>query len=433
MYFQANIHAPAPGLKSPTYNTALKKTSAYLNSLARHDAFKSIPHFKPLFAPPDELISELTLKLDQAFSDVLILGTGGSSLGAQVFNAFADKSPEMARRSLRIHFPDNLSEDSLNILAAMDVSRTHFIVISKSGSTPETLAQLAICLQNVNENVVSSDIQKHFTFVTSCAPSPLRNVAAEWSFPIVEHPDDLSGRFSAFSAVGMLPAAIAGLDLDKIITGARQMLTEIMHSQGPGRTAFSQNIALQYMMYKEHAVRQTVTMCYDNRLICYMRWFAQLWSESLGKDGQGLTPISALGPRDQHSQLQLFLDGPSDKYYTVIYQESPECPTSQTIHHGIFGDKQTAYMNGISINDMVVAEAKATIQSMIEKKRTVRVISAQHFDITNIAALMASAMLETMTMAHLIGVEAFDQPAVNRSKELTSHFLINKQPIKPAH
>ena len=226
---------------------------------------------------------------------------------------------------------------------------------------------------------------------------------------VLEHDPGIGGRYSGLSNVGLLPAAILGLDIAALRAGAQQALAPVLAQRPPAEVPAALGAALN-VAAAAAGKNITVLMAYADKLERFSRWFVQLWAESLGKDGKGTTPLGALGPVDQHSQLQLFIAGPRDKLFTIITVDAagkgPRIDPAQARRAG------EADLGARTIGDLVAAQGRATAETLARNGCPVRVIHLAKLDETSLGALMMHFFLETIIAAHLIGVEAFDQPAV---------------------
>lgn len=343
-------------------------------------------------------------------SAIFVLGTGGSSLGAQ---ALADLVPFGKNQAPRICFFDNLDARTFaDALAACDLKTTRFLAISKSGSTPETLMQTLAAADAIKASG-GKHLDHHFLIVTEAKPSPLRRFAEALGCPVLDHPAGIGGRFGVLSVVGMLPALLMGLDAKAVRAGARAALADEM---GPTSGA-----ALHFALSQAGKLRETVLWPYADRLRTFGAWWRQLWAESLGKNGQGPTPVAALGPVDQHSQLQLFLDGPGAALFTVISTDTagqgPAAPKADAERLGL------SYLAGRRMGDLVAAEARATAETLAKRGRPVRRIHVPQINEAALGALFMHFMLETVIMGRLMRIDPFDQPAVEEGKALARKYL----------
>jgi glucose-6-phosphate isomerase len=346
-------------------------------------------------------------------SEVFVLGTGGSSLGGQ---ALADLLPFGGRRIPRLRFFDNPDPVRFEeALEAVDLKATRFLSISKSGGTAETLMQTFAAAEALRRAGAGNHLGQHYAVITETKPSPLRKFAEAIGCPIVEHPAGIGGRYSVLSVVGMLPAMLMGLDAAAVRAGAAQVLAAC-RSGGLGDASPAAGAALHFALTRDSGLRETVLWAYSDRLRTFGPWWRQLWAESLGKAGQGTTPIAALGPVDQHSQLQLFLDGPGGALFTFLVPESagkgPLVSREEAQRFGV------DYLGGRHMGDLVDAEARATAETLSRRGRPIRTMRLKQVDESAMGALFMHFMLETIVMGRLMGVDPFDQPAVEEGKVL---------------
>jgi glucose-6-phosphate isomerase len=243
----------------------------------------------------------------------------------------------------------------------------------------------------------------------------MRRVGGEHGIEMLDHDPNIGGRYAALTAVGLLPAKVAGLDIQAVRAGAAEVVerTFLTDAAEPALGA-----ALHHALLKKGKT-VSVIMPYCDRLSAFSAWHQQLWSESLGKKGHGTTALRALGAFDQHSQLQLYLDGPCDKFFTLVLlrQENTGAaiPASK--------EKPLGYLSGHTIGDLMAAEQRATVETLVGNKRPVRVLSLDALNEESMGALMMHFMLETMVTGRLWGIDAFDQPAVEQGKRLARECL----------
>ena len=375
----------------------------------------------------DDLLSSLEPFVErfQTFEDVLILGTGGSSLGGQTLLSLRKSQ----HKSPRFHFLDNIDPHTFhNLFSTLSFEKTGVIAISKSGNTSETLMQLLICLQQGLLSLSQANLKDHFLIISEPHDNGIRRLAKTYNLPCLDHPTDIGGRFAVFTIVGMLPAMIANINVKALRMGARQVLASTLAAV-KSQDCLPLQGALAHMALAKRGITQTVLMPYIDRLTTFTLWFRQLWAESLGKrskdnKGQGITPIQALGTVDQHSQLQLYLDGPKDKLFTIITLDHHE--NSFEMNLPAVGHPAVDLFQGKTMGDLMMAEQKATIDTLRHHHCPTRVIHLKILDENTLGGLMMHYILETLAMAHLMDVNPFDQPAVEEGKILTQHYL--KQP-----
>jgi glucose-6-phosphate isomerase len=357
------------------------------------------------------------------FEHVIVLGTGGSSLGGQTLVALKDQGFGPQNGRPKLWFMDNVDPSTFTELAArLPLARTGLIVISKSGTTAETLTQFLTLLPEFEARVGKDRLAEHVIAITEPSDNALGRLAARIGCPILDHDPKVGGRFSVLSLVGLLPAMIAGLDVGAVREGAASVLDPVLQASDAGALPPAVGAALSVGLARERGIGTTVLMPYCDRLGYFGFWYRQLWAESLGKGGNGTTPVRAMGTVDQHSQLQLYLGGPADKMFTVLILDTagkgaPIAPSS------LGGDKSMAYLENRSLGDLLLAEADATAATLAKNGRPTRIMRIATLDEKVMGALMMHYMLETMFAAQLLGVDAFDQPAVEEGKILTRQYL----------
>lgn len=412
------------GLDRSRYNEFLGETEGSLASLrAAHDD-GSLPLLRfPAKTSDMDSIEAVAERYIESFDDVIVLGIGGSSLGGQMLVALTSPAPTgQLTDTPRIHFMDNIDPHSFDVLfAAVEPTRTAFIVISKSGGTAETLTQFLFALDVFGHALGKEALSNHFTIITEPGDNPLRRIAEAKGFETLDHDTGVGGRYSALTNVGLLPATIAGIDASAVRDGAQAVINPILNGISAMDCAPANGAALSIALMRERGLTSTVLMPYVDRLAYLGFWYQQLWAESLGKNGSGTTPLRAVGTVDQHSQLQLYLDGPRDKMFTLIFNNS--AGVGGTILPNLADDPALAYLSGRRMGDLLDAEQRATAETLAKNGCPTRLITVDAIDERSVGALMMHFMLETIIAADLLGVDAFDQPAVEEGKVLARQFL----------
>src|SRR5579863_108646 len=346
---------------------------------------------------------------------VAVLGIGGSSLGGQALTALRRVASPV------VEFHDN--PDPFSWTAALkrfDLKKTHFIAISKSGGTAETLMQALTAAEALTKAGVKS-LKKHFTIITEPKKSPLADFADAIGASRLDHPEGVGGRYSVLTVVGVLPAILMGIDVKKLRAGAQAILEATLSANSAADAPAAQGAALHQALTTQGKLATTILWPYADKLQVFGGWWRQLWAESLGKDGKGATPVSVLGPVDQHSQLQLFRDGPGNALFTLV--------SIDTKGRGAMAPKARAkplgldYLAGKRLGDLVDAESRATAQTLSKNGRPVRQIHLSKVDEFEMGALMMHFMLETILMGRLMGVDPFNQPGVEEGKILARQYL----------
>jgi glucose-6-phosphate isomerase len=369
-------------------------------------------------------IREAAARFD-GFDTVLLLGTGGSSLGARTLAALVDGGLGLWKRGgRRLVVAENVDPFGFEkLLAAVDLKSTGVLAISKSGGTAETLAQLHALLPHLAASVGAAKIAKHVTIVTEPTDNALRRIADRFALPTLPHPPTLGGRYSVLSAVGLLPACLLGLDIEALRAGAAQARDAALAEPETSLPAHGAALAVA-LAAQGHT--QTVFCAYADILGPFGQWYAQLWAESLGKGGKGTTPLRAVGTVDQHSQLQLWLDGPADKLFTIVSQTSRD--KGPRYDAATLADPALGYLAGRTMGDILDVAARATAETLARRGRPVRLMHVETLDETSLGALLMHFMLETVIAADLFGIEPYEQPAVEEGKILARRYLQGMAP-----
>ncbi|MGM0446455.1 MAG: glucose-6-phosphate isomerase [Bacillota bacterium] len=376
----------------------------------------------------DEVIEEIKEYADNnkdKFDNFVILGIGGSALGSIALQTALNDGYHNEKKSLpNIYVPDNVDPDNFrSLLETLNIEKTVFNVISKSGTTPETMSLFMIAKKAV-ENVVSSkNISKHFIATTSKDSGYLREIAKKENFKMFYIPDNVGGRFSVLTPVGLVFAAFAGIDIDELLAGAAYM-KEICSTSNVWENPAYLNGVLQYLAYKKGKV-MSVMMPYSNALKDMADWYRQLWAESLGKeknrDGEvvnvGPTPIKALGATDQHSQAQLYMEGPFDKVINFI--EVLEFNNDLKIPDIYEEIKGVAYLRGKSLSELINTEKRATELALIKRERLNNTIILPKVNEFTIGQLFYLLELQTALVGELLNINAYNQPGVELGKNYT--------------
>lgn len=411
------------GLEGEPFAAMLEKTGGALHEIRRAYQDNSLPMLHLPEASEDiEALKPIAERFRHDFVNIIVLGTGGSSLGGQTLCSLADIGFGPRDGSPHIHFLDNIDPNTFDTMfKQIGASRTGFIVISKSGGTAETIAQFNVCLDAVINSVGEAAVPNHFLMITEPGDNPLRRISKARGLLTLDHDPGVGGRFSVLSNVGLLPAMIAGLDPMAVRAGADEVLQTALAAELPGDCEAAVGAAINIGLFRDKGATSTVLMPYVDRLSNFGFWFQQLWAESLGKDGTGTTAIAALGARDQHSQLQLYLDGPGDKMFTLLTLDVAD--KGRPISHGTSGDMSLLYLEGRTMGDLMAAEQDATAATLAEKGCPTRIVKLKELNEKTLGALLMHFMLETVIAAHLLDVNAFDQPAVEAGKVLARRYL----------
>ena len=415
----AGIH-PA-GLSRARFEPWRAKAGESLARLRDARTAGRAPAFVGLADRRDDLpaVERLARHFTTGFDTVLILGTGGSSLGGQAVAALVQRGFGPPPGSPEVCFLDNVDPDTFHAMASrLDPAKTGVLAISKSGGTAETLCQLAIVMAWLGAANGDSHLSQHVAVMTENRESPLGQIAADHGLAVLDHDPDLGGRFSVLCTAA-LPAMLLGLDVGELRAGAAAANAAALAADDPGQSAPALGAAVQVALARGAGVSQSVLMPYCDRLFWFARWYRQLWAESLGKQGHGTTPIDAIGTVDQHSQLQLYLDGPADKLFTLV--NVPAGDQGPAVDPYLVPGAD--YLADATMGQLFDAEARATRESLLAHGRPVRTIDLEALDAYRLGALFQHFMLETAVAADLLGVDAYDQPAVEDGKQRTKSFM----------
>lgn len=361
-------------------------------------------------------VADLAAAWRERFERLVLFGIGGSSLGAQTLAVL--RRPDAPR----LEVPDNIDPQTMDtVLAPEGLEKAGFLLVSKSGGTAETMVQSLAAVQALERYLGVDAVKRHCLAVTENTDNPMRRLAKHYDIPVLEHDPQVGGRFSVLSLVGLLPAMMLGLNVGAIREGAAGVLERCLGSSAAAASDPAIGAALSVALQRERGVSQSVLLCYIDSLFGFTRWYRQLWAESLGKEGHGTTPVDAMGPVDQHSQLQLYLGGPADKVFTVVTGEP--AGAGPIVDSGLASAIGADYLGGHSIGDLVAAEQRATIETLIANGRPVRQIRIPRLDEQAFGALFMHFILETIITAGLIGIDPFGQPAVEQGKVLARQYL----------
>jgi glucose-6-phosphate isomerase len=417
MHYRQDVAACLSSVSEQALNDTLKDAEAALTWLRAEVDGGALAAFEVCRQAADLAdLEKLAGGLRQRCDRVAVLGTGGSSLGGQALCALStDKAAP------KVRFLDNIDPATLDaVFADTAPDRLGLVIISKSGATAETLAQALTIVPQLADKA-GEGLRERVVVITESGDTPLRRLAARWNFTIRDHDPGIEGRYAVFSLVGLLPALIAGVDGKAVREGAAATLSQAVAADGAADVPAAVGAALSVALNRERGIGISVLMPYSDRLIKFTQWYRQLWAESLGKDGKGTTPVEALGAVDQHSQLQLYLDGPADKMFTIIAPD--HAGTGATIDAGLAAELGLDYLAGRTVGDLMAAEARATVDSLVGAGCPTRVLAVDRVDAATVGALMMHYMLESVIAARLLAVDPFDQPAVEDSKVRARAYL----------
>ncbi len=377
--------------------------------------------------------SEIVAKIEKVagsirtqFEAFVVLGIGGSALGPiaiqQALNHLHyNDLPADKRNGPRFYVEDNVDPERMKaLLDVIDVEKTCFNIITKSGATAETMSQYLI-ISSLLKQKVGEGWQKHIVATTDTEKGNLIKLAHKEGFELFYIPASVGGRFSELCPVGLLPAAVCGIDIRGMLEGAAEM-DKRCHSDDVWKNPALLEATLQYILMQDMDINIQVVMPYADSLKYMADWFCQLWAESLGKNvtrkgmaiNAGQTPTKALGVTDQHSQLQLYTEGPYDKVITLLKVGAYR--NEYTIPHGCEEFANVAFLGGKSLNQLIDAERQGTEYALYRSGRMSQTITLPEVNANTIGQLIYFFELATAYAGELLDIDAFNQPGVEESK-----------------
>ncbi|MFL5540550.1 MAG: glucose-6-phosphate isomerase [Longimicrobiaceae bacterium] len=387
------------------------------------------------YALPDEAetvraIEQFAAGVGQTFSTIVVLGIGGSALGTialrtallhPLWNELSDEEREFFPR---LYVLDNVDPATIGpFLDRLDIRRTLFNVVSKSGGTAETMSQYLIIRERLQQELGDGYV-RHLLFTTDPKKGVLRQIADAEGIATLPIPSSVGGRFSVLSAVGLLPAAMAGIDVSALLAGAAEMRDRCDTGELRKNPAGVYG-ALQYLADTEKGANVQVMMPYSDPLRDVADWFRQLWAESLGKRKSragddvfvGPTPVKALGTTDQHSQVQEYVEGPFDK--TITFLAARERPADVAIPklHAELGE--LGYLGGRTLGELLDTERLATEAALAKRGRMNMTIELPRVDARALGGLFMLLEIATVYAGFFYGIDPMDQPGVELGKQLT--------------
>lgn len=359
------------------------------------------------------------------FDHVVVLGIGGSALGnialqqtlrSTVWN-FLSKEERMGFPKIMIW--DNIDPDWIGAqMDLIDPSKTLFNVISKSGTTAESMASFLIVKGILMARGL--DPKRHILITTDPQKGVLREIAKQESIPSLPIPEEVGGRFSVLTAVGLVSAAMSGIDVTQVLKSAQHTCKQLQHAQLSENPAGM--IALTHAHFIQRGMSMSVMLAYSNRLYALADWYRQIWAESLGKrynlEGEevftGMTPIKALGATDQHSQIQLYVEGPRDKVITLLCVDQFD----RTLHiPAIHQDVEAlSYLGGRTMNELMQAELDGTQVALTQMGVPNMKVIFSTINEESVGAFFFVYELATVILGALMNINPYDQPGVEAGK-----------------
>ncbi|MGM0548626.1 MAG: glucose-6-phosphate isomerase [Bacillota bacterium] len=407
-----------------------KAVQAQQNILAAAEAgemgFMELPYNQK------EVVKELkqtATELKDKFDNFVVLGIGGSALGniavqTAINDPYYNLFEEARDGYPRLFVSDNVDPEGIKaLLAKLDPQKTLFNVISKSGSTAETMSQFLLARKFIAEAVGEDQVGEHFIATTSKDSGYLIEIAKREGMKKFFIPDNVGGRFSVLTPVGLLSAAMTGVDIEQLLAGAASM-DKICRENDFWQNPALVNGLIQYLAYKKGKI-MSVMMPYSDRLSDLADWYRQLWAESLGKEvdrqgnkvNLGPTPIKALGATDQHSQAQLYMEGPFDKIITFLeienFSEKLEIPQAYADLDGL------GYLGGHNFAELINTEKWATELALNKRQRMNQTVKVPKVNEFTLGQLFYFFEFQTAVAGELFNINAFNQPGVELGKNYT--------------
>lgn len=352
-------------------------------------------------------------------TDFIHAGIGGSALGPMALHRALSHPYYNQLEDCpgpRIHFAENTDPATLSaILDVADLRSTWLNVVTKSGSTAETMANFLVLRGALVEALGEDGYGEHVVFTTDPEEGYLNQIAAREGTKTLPIPPDVGGRFSVLTPVGLLPAAVTGLDIDALLRGAARCTDEV--EEGALDHPAVQGAAYHYLMDTVKGRNIRVMMPYADSLDRLAAWFVQLWAESLGKEGKGSTPHGAVGTTDQHSQVQLYMEGPQDKIIELV--EVEEHPRDLPIPKAYEDLEGVGYLGGHTVAELLNVECDATRKALTEAGRPNCTIRLGRVDEEHLGYLFQALEVQTAIAGSFYRVNAFDQPGVEAGKQIT--------------
>ena len=384
------------------YNQNLKKTKKVFSSFLVDLKNNQIPLLKSYEKNYEFDFSATTVKKFSKYRNIVVIGMGGSILGTKSIYSFLKK-----RIKKEVFFFDNLDLNlSLKYKKIKNLKNSCFIIVSKSGDTLETITNLGAIF---SENLLKNKL----IIITEITDNALMAIANKYNAEIIEHKKFIVGRYSVLSETGMFPAALMGLNLMKFKNLKRLIKNKNFTS------SLIQNVASIYTLNSKK-INNSVILNYDSNLNDLGYWYQQLVAESLGKQGKGINPILSFGPKYHHSLLQLYLDGPKDKFFTFFNSSKRE--NKLKVARGIIPNNMGFLINK-NLEFIINAQCNATKNIFKLKKIPFRQITFNKKNEDELGEIFTFFVLETILLSRLMNINPFDQPAVEQVKIETKRFL----------
>ena len=379
----------------------IDSNNSYYQIFKRHDA-------QNLLQP----LRDIADKIRNSFSDLIVISMGGATLNPQMLFSFLGQD----QKSPKIHFLNNTDPIFFaDLMAIINIKNTSFIAISNSGETIETNALIGCLLREYQKNNIT-DLSNRSFFITNLKNGTLKDIGTEIDGTLIPHQEGISGRYSGLSSVSLLIGLVAGIDMQGYLSGANEVIDDFFSNLAQSKPILSASS----IYYSNKPT--IVNIGYIQKLLPFLEWYSQIIAESLGKNGEGYTPLKGLGPNDQHSMLQLYLEGPRDKYFSFFYVNNidKDLLNYKTINLNKFG-----YLANKNLSDINKANFDATINALTIKNMPVRSIILQDLSARTFGAIVCHLMFEIITVSHLMKLNPFDQPGVEMIKKYSKELVVD--------
>ena len=358
-------------------------------------------------------LREYVSKITENFSDLIIIGMGGAILNPRTLVEFNLE----ANLKVRIHFIDNTDPIFLQkLLAGLRLQSCAVLAISNSGQTIETNSLVGVTISLFEQNNIQN-FGKNFFFITNSTGGMLYHIGRKINATIISHTANISGRFSGLTNVTTFAGAIAGIDVEEYIEGAKDALDSFVNDKHDSSDALISAASI-YSSEK----RVMINIGYLQQFKAYLEWYSQIIAESLGKQSpdkvdRSIIPLHGLGPNDQHSMLQLYLEGADDKIYSLFYVRNIKS------EFNLINYEELCNLGGKNLADINSINYKATLNALAEKARPLRIIELKDLSVGSMGALVVHSMLEIIILAHIMGINPFNQPGVELIKNNVAALL----------
>ena len=389
-------------INSGKYYKNINKTKKIYNHFLKDLENKKIPLLESYQKDYELDFSKKMIKKFSKYKNIVLIGMGGSILGTKsIFSFLKNKIKK------KVFFFDNLDSDlNLKYKKIKNLKNTCFIVVSKSGNTLETLV-------NLNSIFSKNLLKKKLIIISEIKDSALMSIANKYNAEIIEHRDFIGGRYSVLSEVGMFPAALMGLNLEKFKN------LKVLVKNKNFVSSLIQNVAAIFTLHSV-GIKNSVILNYDSGLNDLAYWYQQLTAESLGKNNKGINPIVSFGPKDHHGLLQLYLDGPRDKFFT-FFNSSNKTGKFKVKAEAV--PKNMNFLKNKNLDKIIDVQCKATTNIFRYKKIPFRQIIFNKKSEKELGEIFTFFVLETILLSKLMHINPFNQPAVEQVKVETKRLL----------